>query len=94
MKWISAASEPFRGGAVDRWSERFLRLRRGTSGKASPVISEIPLTCAHCGKATVKTVDWIQQNTFFTCDSCATAVMIDKDMAAQLLAQLELAQRR
>ena len=58
------------------------------------MISEIPLTCPHCGKATVKTVDWVQQNTFFTCVCCGTAVMIDKDMAAQLLAQLELAQRR
>jgi transcription elongation factor Elf1 len=68
-------------------------MREG-SGKASPVISEIPLTCPHCGKVTVKTVDWVQQNTFFTCACCSTAVMIDKDMAAQLLAQLELAQRR
>ena len=54
----------------------------------------MPLTCPHCGKATVKTVDWIQHHTFFTCACCGSAVMIDKDMAAQLLAQLELAQRR
>lgn len=58
------------------------------------MISELPLACPHCGKATVKTVEWVQQNTFFTCASCGTAVMIDKDLAAQLLAQLELQQRR
>jgi transcription elongation factor Elf1 len=57
------------------------------------MISEIPLTCPHCGKATVKTVDWVQENTFFSCACCGTAVMIDKDTAAQLLAQLELRQR-
>jgi transcription elongation factor Elf1 len=67
---------------------------RDGRGRASPVVSEIPLTCPHCGKATVKTVDWVQQHTFFTCACCGTAVMINKDMAAQLLAHLELAQRR
>jgi hypothetical protein len=58
------------------------------------MVSEIPLTCQHCGNATVKPVEWVQQNTFFTCACCATANMIDKDMAAQLLARLELSQRR
>ena len=57
------------------------------------MISEIPLTCPHCGKTTIKTVEWVQLNTFFTCAYCATAVMIDKDTAAQLLARLELRQR-
>jgi hypothetical protein len=57
------------------------------------MVSEIPLTCQHCGKTTVKPVEWIQQNTFFTCACCAAPIMIDKDMAAQLLARLELRQR-
>jgi transcription elongation factor Elf1 len=57
------------------------------------MISEIPLTCPHCQKVTVKPVEWIQHNTFFTCEFCGTSVLIDKDVAAELLARLELQQR-
>lgn len=57
------------------------------------MISEIPLACTQCGNATVKSVEWIQQNTFFTCDHCRASVMIDKDVAAQFLAEIELRQR-
>lgn len=58
------------------------------------MVNELPLTCSHCGKTTVKPVAWLQQNTFFTCQSCGTSVMIDKDVAAQRLAELELRQRQ
>jgi predicted RNA-binding Zn-ribbon protein involved in translation (DUF1610 family) len=57
-------------------------------------INELPLSCPHCGQTTVKPVAWLQQNTFFTCQSCGTAVLIDKDVAAQRLAELELRQRQ
>jgi transcription elongation factor Elf1 len=57
------------------------------------MISEIPLTCPHCRKTTVKSVDWVQHNTFFTCEACGASAMIDKDLAAELLAKLELQQR-
>ncbi|HET7594805.1 MAG TPA: hypothetical protein VFK49_05080 [Stellaceae bacterium] len=40
-----------------------------------------------------KTVEWVQQNTFFTCQFCGTPVIIDKDLAAQFLAEIELRQR-
>ena len=58
------------------------------------MINELPLICPHCGKPTIKLVDWLQHNTFFTCECCGTAAMIDKDVAAQRLAELELRQRR
>ncbi len=58
------------------------------------MISDIPLTCPHCGKTSIKRVEWVQQNTFFTCEHCGTAVMIDKDVAAQFLARVEFQQRR
>lgn len=58
------------------------------------MINELPLICPHCGKTTVKPVAWLQQNTFFTCQFCATSVMIDKDVAARRLAELELRQRQ
>jgi hypothetical protein len=32
----------------------------------SPMTSDIPLTCPHCGKTMAKTVEWVQQNTYFT----------------------------
>jgi hypothetical protein len=57
------------------------------------MITEIPLPCPHCGRASLKTVEWIQLNTFFTCETCATAVMIDKDLATQTLAELEMESR-
>ena len=57
------------------------------------MISEIPLTCPHCHKATVKPVAWVQQNTFYTCEFCGTPVMIDKDSCAELVARLEMQQR-
>jgi hypothetical protein len=63
-------------------------------GGASSMISELPLNCPRCNQTTLKPVEWVQQNTFFTCAHCGTAVLIDKDLAAQLLAQLELQQRR
>lgn len=62
---------------------------RRTNVEAPQMISEIPLTCPQCGKRNVKPVDWIQQNTFFTCAFCNTSVMIDKDHAAQVLAAME-----
>jgi hypothetical protein len=55
--------------------------------------SEIPLTCPHCGKTMAKSVEWVQQNTFFTCHFCGMPAMIDKDVAAQFLAEIELRQR-
>jgi hypothetical protein len=58
------------------------------------MISELPLICTHCHKPTIKSVEWVQENTFFTCKHCSTVVMIDKDVAAQLLAELELRQRQ
>jgi hypothetical protein len=57
------------------------------------MISEIPLSCSNCRKTTVKPVEWVQQNTFFTCECCSTPVMIDKDGCAELVAKLELQQR-
>ncbi len=57
------------------------------------MVTEIPLTCPHCHRTTVKPVEWVQHNTFFTCAHCGSAAMIDKDQAAQILAQLELRQR-
>jgi transcription elongation factor Elf1 len=62
--------------------------RQGTA-----MISEIPLTCPHCRKTTVKPVAWVQQNTFFTCNACGTSSMIDKDVCAELVARLEMQQR-
>ena len=56
------------------------------------MISEVPLACPHCQKTTLRSVEWVQQNTFFTCEHCGTAVMIDKDTAAQLVAEAELRQ--
>ena len=55
--------------------------------------SDIPLTCPHCGKTMAKTVEWVQQNTFFTCQFCGMPAMIDKDLASQFLADIELRQR-
>jgi len=54
------------------------------------MVTEIPLMCPHCRRPTLKTVEWVQLNTFFTCETCATAVLIDKDVATQTLAELEL----
>jgi predicted RNA-binding Zn-ribbon protein involved in translation (DUF1610 family) len=66
-----------------------------TGGSGRPMTtSEIPLTCPHCGKTMVKTVEWVQQNTFFTCQYCGAPAMIDKDHAAQFLAEIELRERR
>ena len=66
--------------------------KRGDTDRA--MTSEIPLTCPHCGKTMAKTVEWVQQNTFFTCQFCGTSAMIDKDVATQFLAEIELRQRR
>jgi hypothetical protein len=57
------------------------------------MITEIPLTCPNCRQPSLKSVEWVQENIFFTCEVCATAVTIDKDVATQTLAQLELAGR-
>jgi len=57
------------------------------------MISEIPLACPHCRQTTVKSVSWVQQNTFFSCEFCATQVLIDKDRCAEMVARLELQQR-
>ena len=54
------------------------------------MVIEIPLVCSHCGKATPKPVEWVQENTFFTCECCSAGVLIDKDVAAKFLARLEL----
>jgi DNA-directed RNA polymerase subunit RPC12/RpoP len=54
------------------------------------MVIEIPLVCSHCGKATPKSVEWVQENTFFTCECCGAGVLIDKDVAASFLAKLEL----
>ncbi len=58
------------------------------------MISELPLLCPHCHRTTIKPVAWVQENTFYTCEHCGMPVMIDKDVAAQLLAELELRQRQ
>ncbi len=63
-------------------------------GDQGVMISEIPLTCPHCHKTTLKSVEWVQQNTFFTCEHCGAPVMIDKDMAAQIVAEAELRERQ
>ena len=67
-------------------------VKRGDTDSA--MTSDIPLTCPHCGKTMAKTVEWVQQNTFFTCQFCGTPAMIDKDVAAQFLAEIELRQRQ
>jgi hypothetical protein len=68
---------------------------RGEEGDSDGLMtSDIPLTCPHCGKTMAKTVEWVQQNTFFTCQFCGMPAMIDKDVAAQFLAEIELRQRR
>lgn len=48
----------------------------------------LPLSCPKCHATTVKPVRWVQENTFFTCPSCGAAVLIDKDAAMKLLAEL------
>ncbi len=63
------------------------------AGDTVAVVTELPLTCANCGKQTTKPVAWVQQSTFFTCPHCGASVMIDKDLAAQLLVELESQQR-
>jgi hypothetical protein len=57
------------------------------------MISEIPLCCPHCIRKTIKSVDWVQQHTLFTCGVCGRPVMIDKDICAELLIRLERQQR-
>jgi predicted RNA-binding Zn-ribbon protein involved in translation (DUF1610 family) len=51
--------------------------------------SELPLTCPRCRQTTTKPIRWLQENTFFTCDQCGATVLIDKDEATRLLAQLQ-----
>jgi len=58
------------------------------------MINEIPLTCPHCGERAAKPVEWLQQNTFFTCDRCQVSVMINKDLCTEVLVKLELQERR
>lgn len=50
--------------------------------------SELPLNCPKCRQSTAKPVRWLQENTFFTCMHCGASVLIDKDSATTLLAQL------
>lgn len=51
--------------------------------------SELPLTCPKCCQPTAKPVQWVRENTFFTCPHCGAAVLIDKDAATKLLARLQ-----
>jgi peptide subunit release factor 1 (eRF1) len=49
---------------------------------------DLPLACPKCHAETRKSLRWVQENTFFTCASCGAAVLIDKDAAMKLLAEL------
>ena len=48
----------------------------------------LPLSCPKCHHATRKTVSWVQENNFYTCPQCGNPVLIDKDAAMRLLAEL------
>ncbi len=57
------------------------------------MITDVPLVCPQCRQTTVKPIAWVQQNTFYSCQSCGAAVMIDKDRCAELVARMEMQQR-
>lgn len=48
----------------------------------------LPLCCPKCHHATRRPVSWVQENTFFACPQCGNSVLIDKDAAMKLLAEL------
>jgi uncharacterized C2H2 Zn-finger protein len=48
----------------------------------------LPLSCPKCQQITRKTVRWVQENTFHTCPRCGNSLLIDKDAAMTLLAEI------
>jgi predicted nucleic-acid-binding Zn-ribbon protein len=51
--------------------------------------SDVPLSCPKCGHTTPRPMRWVQENTFVTCSECGATVLIDKDAATKLVAQLQ-----
>jgi DNA-directed RNA polymerase subunit RPC12/RpoP len=49
---------------------------------------DLPLTCPKCRASTRKPVRWVQEHTFYVCAGCGASVLIDKDAAMKLLAEL------
>ena len=49
---------------------------------------DLPLACPKGHAETRKSRRRVQENTFFICASCGAAVLIDKDAAMKLLAEL------
>ncbi len=50
---------------------------------------QIELRCAACGGAVQRHLAWVQENTFFTCPQCGAAVLINKDEATKLFAEMQ-----